>query len=156
MTTIKKHLANDNGKPTATVILDFTQREKLVEVKLEGIILGNHVEALRDFLKNVTYFPGNQWTLQLEDLEVISLRGLRTLQKYANVIRQRGYKVEIKSIQPLLLANFLERKVCEHFAWKMEKITVVPNASVIYHGDTGRIPTPNPYSSSDLASVSTT
>ena len=87
-------------------------------MKLEGTILGEHGNALRDFLQNVTYFPGNRWTLQLEDLDAISLRGLRVLLKFAKVIRQRGYEVEIKSIPPSVLATMQELNMCEYFAWK--------------------------------------
>ena len=118
MEEIKQFLASDNIATTATVILDFNRRWKRVEVRLEGTILSEHLNALRDFLKNVTDFPGNQWTLQLEDLEVISLRGLRVLLKFAKVIRQRGYEVEMKSLQPSLLATLLELNLCEYFAWK--------------------------------------
>ena len=60
MTTIKKCLATHNDKPSVTAIIDFNRRRKRTEVRLEGAILGEHVEALRDFLKNVTYFPGKQ------------------------------------------------------------------------------------------------
>ena len=119
MTTIKKCFATDNDKPGATAFIDFNRRWKRVEVKLEGTIIGEHVNALRDFLQNVTYFPGNKWALQLEDLEAISLRGLRVLRKFAKVIRQRGHEVEIKSIQPAVLVPPCRKlNVCEYFAWK--------------------------------------
>jgi len=126
MTTIKKFL-DDNptgrDKATATVILDFTQQEKSVKVTLAGKILSKHIDALRDFLKNVTYFPGNQWLLQLEGLEVISRQGLRVLIKFTSVIRQRGYEVEIMSIHPAMLATLLELNLSEYFTWGKFKMS---------------------------------
>ncbi len=121
MTTIKKSFASDNIATSAIVILDFNRKRKRVEVRLEGTILSEHVDALRDFLKNVIDFPGNRWGLELEDLEVISLRGLRVLVKFAKVLRRRGDEVEIKSIQPSVFSTLRELKWCEHFAWKKER-----------------------------------
>ena len=127
-------LASDTAAPTAAVILDFNSRHKLVEVRLAGaIILGEHLAALRDFLKNVTYFPGNKWALQLEKVNVISLRGLRVLIKFAKIIRQRGYAVEMKSIHPALHDTLLAFKWCGYFVWrrklKKDRNTMKP----LYH-----------------------
>lgn len=119
MTEIKKFLACDTATTTATlaVTLHFTRRRKLVEVRLEGTMLSEHADALRDFLKNLTYFPGERWTLQLENLEVISLRALRALVKFAHVLRRRGYAVEIMSIRSAVLATLLDLNLHEYFAW---------------------------------------
>ncbi|MCG3120447.1 MAG: hypothetical protein ALAOOOJD_03164 [bacterium] len=120
MTEIKKALNSDNATTTATVAatLNFTRRQKLVTLRLEGTILSEHTEALRDFLLNLSYFPGNKWTLQLENLAVISLRGLRVLAKFANVIRQRGYEIEITSIRPAMLATLMDLGLHELFDWE--------------------------------------
>ena len=56
--------------------------------------------------------------MQLEDLEVISLQALRVLRKFAKVIRQRGYEVEMKSVQPSVLVILRELGLCKYFAWK--------------------------------------
>lgn len=119
MTEIKKSLAGDTVTSTASiaVTLDFTRRQKLVAVRLEGVILNEHVPALRDFLENVTYFPGNKWTLQLEHLEVMSVRALRVLAKFARVIRRHGYAVEIAGIRSTMLATLLDLNLYKHFAW---------------------------------------
>jgi len=120
MTEIKKSLASDTAKTTATVAatLNFTHRRKLVELRLEGTILGEHTEALRDFLRNLSYFPGNRWMLQLENLDVMSMRALKVLVKFANIIRRRGYKVEIAGIQPGMLAMLMDLGLHGLFAWK--------------------------------------
>ena len=121
MTEIKMSLASDTAAPTAAVILDFNSRHKLVEVRLGGaIILGEHLAALRGFLKNVTYFPGKQWILQLEKVDDISLRGLHVLIKFAKIIRRRGHIVEIKSIQPALHDTLLAFNWCGYFGWKRD------------------------------------
>lgn len=120
MTEIKKSLNSDNATTTATVAatLNFTRRQKLVTLRLEGTILSEHTEALRDFLQNLSYFPGNKWTLQLENLAVISMRGLRVLAKFANIIRQRGYEIEITSIRPAMLATLMDLGLHELFDWE--------------------------------------
>lgn len=116
-TKIRQTLASNADAPSATVVVDFSANKKFVDLTLEGTILGEHVQPLRDFLQNVSYSPGNQWTLRLEALDAISLRGLRVLLKFAQVIRQRGYEVHIKSIQSSVLATLLEYNWCEAFAW---------------------------------------
>lgn len=116
-TIVKKKLAGEADLPSATVVFDFSTNRKFVEVFLEGTILGEHVTPLRDFLIDVSSFPGNHWTLQLEDLEVISLRGLRVLVKFAQALRQRGFEVKITSIRAAVLATMLELNLCEYFAW---------------------------------------
>jgi anti-anti-sigma factor len=123
MTEIKKSLNSDTAKTTATVAatLNFTRRKKHVTLRLEGTILGEHTEALRDFLRNLSYFAGNRWTLQLENLDVMSMRALKVLIKFANVIRRRGYQVEIASIQPAMLAILMDLGLHDRFAWKAVK-----------------------------------
>jgi anti-anti-sigma regulatory factor len=120
MTEIKKSLASDAAATTATVaaIIDFTRRRKLVELRLEGTILGEHSDALRDFLRNLGYFPGNRWTLQLENLDVLSMRALKVLVKFVNVIRRRGHEVEIVGIQAGMLAMLMDLGLHGLFAWK--------------------------------------
>jgi anti-anti-sigma factor len=123
MTEMKKSLNSDTAKTTATVAatLNFTRRKKHVELRLEGTILGEHTAALRDFLRNLSYFAGNRWTLQLENLDVMSMRALRELVKFVNVIRRRGYQVEIASIQPAMLAILMDLGLHGLFTWKRLK-----------------------------------
>ena len=123
MTEIKKSLASDTAKTTAIVAatLNFNRHRKLVELRLEGTILSEHTAALRDFLRNLSYFPGTQWTLQLENLEVMSMRALRVLLKFVNVIHRRGYEVQVTSIQPGMLAVLMDLGLHELFVWKAAK-----------------------------------
>ena len=120
MTEIEKSLASDAVATTATVAatIDFTHRRKLVELRLEGTILSEHTGVLGDFLRNLGYFPGNRWTLQLENLDVMSLRALKVLVKFVNVIRRRGHEVEIVSIQAGMLAMLMDLGLHGLFAWK--------------------------------------
>jgi len=129
MTEIKKSLAGESATLMATVAatLNFSRRVKRVEVRLEGSILSEHTETLRDFLQNLCYFHGTKWTLDLENLEVISLRASKVLVKFAKVIRQRGCELEITSIQPAMLATFLDLGVQKHFAWEFLKRHTKPS-----------------------------
>jgi len=132
MTEIKKSLNSDNAATTATVAatIDFNRGRKSVTLRLEGTILSEHTEALRDFLQNLSYFPGNKWTLELENLLVISMRGLRVLAKFAKVIRRRGYEVAIANIRSAMLATFLDMGMHELFGWeavkRQSRPTVIP------------------------------
>lgn len=121
MMEIKKNLKGDSGTATATVaaMLDFGRRRKIVEVRLAGTVLGGHTPALRDFLKNLSYFPGNKWVMHLENLQTISLRGLRALVTFARVIRRRGYIVEITGIQAAVHITMRDLNLCKDFAWDM-------------------------------------
>ncbi|MDZ7289482.1 MAG: hypothetical protein ONB44_19170 [candidate division KSB1 bacterium] len=123
MTEIKKILACDTATTLAIVAatIDFGSREKLVEVRLEGVILSEHTAALRDFLRNISYFPGNKWTLQLENLELISMRPLRALTRFAHVLRRKGCELEIAGIQPAILATILDLGLNELFSWERMK-----------------------------------
>jgi len=119
MTEIKKSLASDNATQMATVAatLNFTRRIKQVNLRLEGTILSEHTEALRDFLRNLSYFQGTKWTVELENLDVISMRALKVLVTFAKIIRRRGYDVAITNIQASVLAAFLDSGIHEHFNW---------------------------------------
>ncbi|MGH7594920.1 MAG: STAS domain-containing protein [bacterium] len=120
MTEIKKSLASDTAITTATVAatIDFTHRRKLVELRLEGTILGEHSDALRDFLRNLSYFPGNRWALQLENLDVMSLRALKVLLNFVKIIRRRGHEIEVVGIQAGMLAMLMDLGLHGLFAWK--------------------------------------
>lgn len=120
MTEIRQSLASDAAATTATVAatIDFTRRRKLVELRLEGTILGEHTGALSDFLRNLSHFPGNRWTLQLENLDVMSMRALKVLVKFANIIRRRGHEIEIVGIQPGVLAMLMDLGLHTLFDWK--------------------------------------
>jgi anti-anti-sigma regulatory factor len=134
MTEIKKSLGSDNATTTATVAatLEFTPRKKLVTLRLEGTILGEHTAALRDFLRNLSYFPGNKWTLELENLAVISMRALKVLVQFAKIVRRRGYDVEIANIQASVLAAFLDSGIHEHFNWEaVERQVQRPKAAPV-------------------------
>ncbi|MCG8606752.1 hypothetical protein MJD09_17430 [bacterium] len=106
---------DDSADFIATLDCDGTL--KRVNVRLEGVILGEQVNMLRTFLAKIKDHVGDEWLLLLEDLHVISHRGLRVILEFAKVIRQRGYEVEIKSIQMGVLAVFLELDLCQYFKW---------------------------------------
>jgi anti-anti-sigma regulatory factor len=130
MTEIKKSLAGESATliATAAATLNFNRRAKHVEVRLEGSIFSEHTETLRDFLQNLCYFRGTKWTLDLENLEVISLRASKVLVKFAQVIRRRGYEIEITSIKPAMLATFLDLGMQKHFVWESLKRRTKPSA----------------------------
>jgi anti-anti-sigma regulatory factor len=129
MTEIKKSLAGENTTlmATAAVRLNFNPRVKHVGLRLEGSILSEHTETLRDFLQNLCYFRGTKWTLDLENLEVLSLRASKVLVKFAKVIRRRGCELEITSIQPAMLAIFLDLSIQKHFGWEFFKRQTKPS-----------------------------
>jgi anti-anti-sigma regulatory factor len=130
MTEIKKSLAGENATSlaTAAATLNFSRRAKHVEVRLEGSIFSEHSETLRDFLQNLCYFRGTKWTLDLENLQVISLRASKVLVKFAKVIRRRGYEIEITNIKPAMLATFWDLGMQKHFVLESLKRRTKPSA----------------------------
>ena len=120
MTEIMKSLASDNATMLATVAatLNFSRRTKHVTLRLEGTILSEHTGALRDFLQNLSYFRGTKWTVELENLDVISMRALKVLVQFAKIIRGRGFDLEVANIQASVLAAFLDSGIHEHFNWE--------------------------------------
>lgn len=122
MTDLKsKKIETTSADPldfNATAILDFNGGKRCVKLKLEGAILNNQVNQLRDFLRTVAEIPGNQWAVQLGEVDKISRRGLQVLVKFAKEIRRRGYELKITSIQPALLATLSELNFKDYFVWK--------------------------------------
>jgi hypothetical protein len=97
--------------PTASVVFASNGGQKTVDIMLKGVIAGASTTALHKFLKAVSLFPGNRWTLQMQDLKIISERGIRKLLQFAAIIRQRGFALEIQGIHRNVYANLQELKL---------------------------------------------
>jgi len=103
--------------PVASAEIDFNDGEKSVHITLKGVIEGNSTSRLRQFLKDLTSFRANKWTLQMKDLMVLSNRGLRVLLQFARIIRKRGFLVEIVGIHKNIHVTLQDLNLTHEFGW---------------------------------------
>ncbi len=115
--TCVDNCAQTDFLPVAVVDVDFKGEQKNVNITLRGVIAGASVAALNEFLKNVSCFPGNRWTLQMKDLRIVSERGLRKLVRFASILRRRGFALEIQEIHQNIYAILQDLNLVQHFGW---------------------------------------
>ncbi len=101
----------------AMVDLDLYGNEKIVNITLRGAIAGDSANTLLDFLKAVSSFVGTRWTLQMQDLKIISVHGMRYLIRFAKIMRKRGCAVEVRGIHRNVYATLREAGHDQVFAW---------------------------------------
>lgn len=97
---VKSNAGDKIAKASATVETDG------VTLTLEGVFFLEGAAALEKFfgdLKDLRH--AGRWTLRLEQLDVISERGLRVLAKFVRSIRRRGGAVAIAGIHPAVRAQ---------------------------------------------------
>lgn len=101
----------------AMVDLDLHHGERIVHITLRGTIAGDSAQTLFDFLKAVSSFFGTRWTLQMQDLKVLSVQGVRHLVRFAKIMRKRGCVVEVRGVHRNVYATLLESGYDRIFAW---------------------------------------
>lgn len=101
----------------AAVEINVLGKNKHVNIRLQGAIAGENAAALLDFLKAVSYFVGTHWTLHMKDLKVLSMQGVRHLVHFAEVLRTRGHRLEVRSVHRNVYATLEDLKVMRAFAW---------------------------------------
>ncbi len=104
-------------RSVAMVDLDLYGKDKSVNITLRGAIAGDSAATLLDFLKAVSSFFGTRWTLQMQDLRILSVQGMRYLVRFAKVMRKRGCAVEVRGIHRNVYATLLEAGHHQDFAW---------------------------------------
>jgi anti-anti-sigma factor len=122
MMTAEKILRSDAGAIVGKVSarIEAAGQEKMMLVKLEGVLLLDQAKELQTFLESLLSYPSNRWILQLHDLNTISLRCLIVLVKFAKAIRKRGYEVEITSINPIVFEMLKDLQSHSYFSWKLK------------------------------------
>lgn len=104
-------------RSVAMVDLDLYGNEKRVNITLRGAIAGDSAHSLLDFLKAVSAFVATRWTLQMQDLRILSVQGTRSLIRFAKIMRQRGHAVEVRGIHRNVYATLRESGQENLFAW---------------------------------------
>ena len=117
MTDITKKLKDEDGSIIAELAarIDFTTENKLVSLTVSGTIIGDHGQELRDFVQNLSYFPGSDWRLCMTEVDAMSLIGMRALVKYARVLRKKGCQLVVENISPGL-RHALKQLKAEHLS----------------------------------------
>lgn len=104
-------------RSVAMVDLDLYGKEKRVNITLRGAIAGDSANTLLDFLKAVSAFVATRWTLQMQDLKILSVQGTRSLVRFAKIMRKRGHAVEVRGIHRNVYATLRESGQEQAFAW---------------------------------------
>jgi anti-anti-sigma regulatory factor len=115
--TVADHALCAEWRSVAMVDLDLYGKEKRVNITLRGAIAGESANSLLDFLKAVSGFVATRWTLQMQDLRILSVQGTRSLIRFAKIMRKRGHEVEVRGIHRNVYATLLESGYDQVFAW---------------------------------------
>lgn len=97
--------------------IDATPTGNNVIITLEGTIIGAQSVKLKHFLRTISEFPAETWIFHLSKLDVLSVRGIRTLTQFAEAMRQTRGRVQIQGINPALLFLFREMGLVPLFDW---------------------------------------
>lgn len=116
-TTANTHLQANSPSAMMTVDFAIAGKQKCVQIVLRGEIMGVEAKTLRDFLGEALNFSANRWMLQMEDLGILSMRGIQSLVQFSKAVRQRGFVVEIQRIHPSVYSTLHELKLLETFEW---------------------------------------
>lgn len=121
----KNQPATELNSAKTKVFLSTNGNELGVNIVLKGDYMGAEVGVLRDFFSAVSYYPATAWTLHMEEVELISLRGILIVADFLRIIHQRGQAVKIAGIhenicntlRDLKLARAFDLADCSSIAW---------------------------------------
>ncbi len=113
----KMETISPNLFPSAGVRMEFKEGERRVNITLKGVICGASVDSLLEFLRSVSAFVGNKWSVQMNELLVLSGRGMKALARFAKHMRQRGCVVEVQGVNQNLYSTMKELKLAQAFTW---------------------------------------
>ena len=105
------------GDPVAAVEIDVRGRDKIVNIQLKGAIAGENTVTFFEFLKAVSLFVGTRWTLQMKDLSILSMQGIQHLVQFAQLLRKRGYRLEVLGVHRNVYTTLQDLKAVSAFAW---------------------------------------
>jgi len=111
------HMETADCRPVAAVEVAVQGKHKHVNIELQGMIAGEHAAAFLEFLKAVSHFVGTRWTIQMKDLTVLSMQGLRHLLQFAETLRTHGHKLEVCGVHRNVYVTLQELNVVRVFAW---------------------------------------
>ncbi len=105
----------------ASVDLSYNRKRRAIHLTLHGVMIGANAAALHKFLRVVAHLAAAQWALQMRDVEVISLRGIRHLMHFAKTLRTRGGKLKILGIHPNVYATLRDLNLLSALGWPAGK-----------------------------------
>ncbi|MGH7492522.1 MAG: STAS domain-containing protein [bacterium] len=103
--------------PVAAVEIDVRGNDKFVNIQLKGAIAGENAVTFFEFLKAVSLFVGTRWTLQMKDLSILSMQGIQHLVQFAQILRARGYRLEVVGVHRNVYTTLQDLKAVNAFAW---------------------------------------
>ena len=99
----------------------FNRNTNCVELEISGAILGENTDEFRNFISEISHYPGDVWRLHLQNLKILSTRGFRALVKLAKTVRKRGHRIEIMSIDPIVFYLLRENRLDKYFSFGQDK-----------------------------------
>ena len=106
---------------TPTVVLateiSWTRQQDQVLVTLQGIIAGEKTAVLQQTLKSLLQHQEQSWMVDMTHLQVLSLRGVRILAKFARILRKRGWELRVQGENLPLYFMLKEMNLDGLFSW---------------------------------------
>jgi anti-anti-sigma factor len=102
---------------TAHTAKSTPRYQRGINIVLQGTILAAEAEMLRQYIKEISKLSCKNWTLQMKDLEIIDMRGLGILVRFARLLRKRGHGLMIVGIHPNVHAILKDLHLDQIFEW---------------------------------------
>lgn len=103
--------------PLAAMAVEMREAGPCVALTLQGVISGASAQRLAEFLALASQLVAARWTLQMQELVLLSGRGLQSLIGFARLIRRRGSKLEIIGISESVHATLRDLNLIQAFGW---------------------------------------
>ena len=103
--------------PKAAVDVDFTDKRRALHLTLAGVIQGESSILLHRFLTDVSSFRGNEWTLDMQNLKVLSSRGIASLVEFSRKIRCRGFHLVVSAVHQNIYSTLCDLDLVKEFGW---------------------------------------
>ena len=97
--------------------ISWNRQQDQVLVTLQGIIAGEKTAALQRTLKGLLQGQEQSWLLDMTHLQVLSLRGVRILAKFARILRKRGCELRVQGENLPLYFMMKEMNLDGLFSW---------------------------------------
>ena len=123
MTLTTKTFYDEQGRSAAELSVKSlcNRNASCVELEISGAILSENADDFREFITEISRYPGTVCRLHLQDLKILSTRGFRALVKLAKTVRRRGHRVEIMSIDPIVFYLMRENRLDKYFSFGQDK-----------------------------------
>jgi len=97
--------------------ISWSRQQDQVLITLQGIIAAEKTAALQKALKGLLKYSEQSWLLDMTHLQVLSLRGVRILAKFARILRKRDCEIRVQGENLPLYFMLKEMNLDGLFSW---------------------------------------